>query len=884
MNYAELVLQGKFPYRDFYYYLPPLNLLFDIITWKLSFGLLIVYRAWWFAQRILIFELLLFLLCRYYKPLYAFIACSFASVLGTASVYDLFGDYNQTVVLLAVCLVYCAVAFADASSEKDKCRKLIKAGVVLGLMFLCKQTIFVAAVFTFFIVLAIACRLKKDGSFPRYIAAVFGGVMIIVVPALAVLGLNGAMIPFIEQAFLHTGGKGSLFATLVIRLINKLPHIFAWIMIGEVLMMIYLGNKKNVDGGNSQSGRMAFIVFLLTGCVIFQNNISVFLNALSDYTRFSYIQVIICIGLLLFIAVLMTGCFKRPALRISEEFSLGMCFASCAFILIAGYIADMQSEELANVVFNESGLYSVITEFLYFAVFYAVILVLLKKLLSVKRSADSVNEGKLWISCGAFAAIYSSSMASGSELPYNGMWIGLCFILCEAFSVMVYDKRLEHILKYSLTFGCGILSFACMAQKTMVSYVWWGCDSESRSEKTYTTDISALKGFRFSEDMKNTLEGITELIEDNCDEDAVIYGFPYIKLFNILTERYNFETFVPVMFYDVVDDLYVDKENELLKDNLPDIIIWQDIPGCMETHEEAYRDGELLEQRNTEAYFKEILPTEYYILGTYDNITVYKLRDNSGAACFAGGSGTYEDPYLIETAEQLINFSTLVNEGSSFEGCYISQTEDIDLAGYDWTPVGEFGLETYFCGVYNGNGHIIKNIELEESDSNVGGVFGVLGGEVYNLGVEYGSISGACAGGIASHSGGVGAKIINCYTDISVSGYRAGGIADNFSGAIENCFSFGELTGIETANVVSYNSAQSISNVFVCSEALTSAFYTEDLNDSRITYCAEEAFASGTVADQLNTYVEEWNSEDEEDSILLNAWTVGSDGHPVFAD
>ena len=45
VNYAELVLHGKFPYRDFYYYLPPLNILIDVMLWKLSFGSLFIYRA-----------------------------------------------------------------------------------------------------------------------------------------------------------------------------------------------------------------------------------------------------------------------------------------------------------------------------------------------------------------------------------------------------------------------------------------------------------------------------------------------------------------------------------------------------------------------------------------------------------------------------------------------------------------------------------------------------------------------------------------------------------------------------------------------------------------------------------------------------------------------
>ena len=55
VNYVELIWHGKVPYRDFYYYLPPLNLLVDAVFWKLSFGSLLVYRFWWVLQRASIF-------------------------------------------------------------------------------------------------------------------------------------------------------------------------------------------------------------------------------------------------------------------------------------------------------------------------------------------------------------------------------------------------------------------------------------------------------------------------------------------------------------------------------------------------------------------------------------------------------------------------------------------------------------------------------------------------------------------------------------------------------------------------------------------------------------------------------------------------------------
>lgn len=77
------------------------------------------------------------------------------------------------------------------------------------------------------------------------------------------------------------------------------------------------------------------------------------------------------------------------------------------------------------------------------------------------------------------------------------------------------------------------------------------------------------------------------------------------------------DTFVPVLFYDVVDDQYVLQEDELLQENLPDIVIWKDdVPNCKKVHEESYRNGEKLKPtRAGKCNFGRLLGTRYTLLG-----------------------------------------------------------------------------------------------------------------------------------------------------------------------------------------------------------------------------------------------------------------------------
>ena len=55
---------------------------------------------------------------------------------------------------------------------------------------------------------------------------------------------------------------------------------------------------------------------------------------------------------------------------------------------------------------------------------------------------------------------------------------------------------------------------------------------------------------------------------------------------------------------------------------------------------------------------------------------------------FAGGSGTEEDPWQIETVEQLAYLASTVNDGSKsgYMGAYFALTADLDMTGVDWTP------------------------------------------------------------------------------------------------------------------------------------------------------------------------------------------------------
>ena len=180
--------------------------------------------------------------------------------------------------------------------------------------------------------------------------------------------------------------------------------------------------------------------------------------------------------------------------------------------------------------------------------------------------------------------------------------------------------------------------------------------------------------------------------------------------------------------------------------------------------------------------------------------------------------------YHISTAEQLAGLAQLVNADpgtTNFAGKTFYLDNDLDLSGHEWISIGtvlggDFP-EYSFCGVFDGQGHVISNLYSHESDIEGAdeshnllrnALFGsVYNGEVKNLGVADAEIwidpkddSAAGKGILVDWMG--KSKITNCWTSGSIySGTKTeksiGGIVGiTMQGCtISGCYSTATLTG-----------------------------------------------------------------------------------------
>lgn len=225
------------------------------------------------------------------------------------------------------------------------------------------------------------------------------------------------------------------------------------------------------------------------------------------------------------------------------------------------------------------------------------------------------------------------------------------------------------------------------------------------------------------------------------------------------------------------------------------------------------------------------------------------------------GCGTKETPYLIQSADDVMRLSQIVNDGEHFKGCWFKQTNNIDLSGIKFIPIGELGTENYFDGIYDGDGHYIENLTIEGENNN--GFFGQLGGTIMNFGIESGNISGICVGGISSHSANPKALIINCYSKAVLSGARTGGIADNFNGTILNCYSKAILQGDIQGTIVSYGA--------MCME---NCIDEETMSREAVSLLNDTVFSSATIGGVAYHDLNLWNLDNEGNVKLSNRKTA----------
>ena len=172
------------------------------------------------------------------------------------------------------------------------------------------------------------------------------------------------------------------------------------------------------------------------------------------------------------------------------------------------------------------------------------------------------------------------------------------------------------------------------------------------------------------------------------------------------------------------------------------------------------------------------------------------------AAELAGG--TKDHPFVVKTPEDLVG---LINKLVSGRTNYIVMEDNVDMTGVtDWTPLFDIPYQPngYPYIDFDGQNHVISNLTSKtEGAYDYCGLFGVLCGNVRNLGVENADVT--CTGGTGILAGYLGHSTYGkpCYIEnvwvtgkLAAKGY-CGGMFGNIADEshITNCYANVEVTG-----------------------------------------------------------------------------------------
>ena len=162
-------------------------------------------------------------------------------------------------------------------------------------------------------------------------------------------------------------------------------------------------------------------------------------------------------------------------------------------------------------------------------------------------------------------------------------------------------------------------------------------------------------------------------------------------------------------------------------------------------------------------YTKYDLTTNY----TTDNIDISTLNGITifPTTCFgiaSGNDGSQGKPYTITSPEELQLLAIVVNKGITLTGKYIQLSNDLDMYGIAFRPIG-VDSGSKFCGHFDGGGYIISNLNINIDDTCIG-LFGFVNDN--NATVQNITISNATINGDEYVGGIVGAldngSIMNC--------------------------------------------------------------------------------------------------------------------------
>ncbi len=641
--YAWRLNNGDVLYKDIFCFLPPYFIYIITSLYNIFGSFLLGYQLFGLVLRFLEMCAVYSIINSFTSKNISFLASFAGMVLEISYLMNMPFDANQ---LLRFYIIMSAFFCMKALEQKKELLinvYLILSGIWLGIGMFSKQTCIVIIFFAF---LGIGLfYLSEKGIIYTLKREVFFilGIAIACIPGILILIIQKSFSNFIYCITVSMSVKGGAEGVLE-RLFHYQTH-FVEILIAVFVIILLFGQDQYRKHYKRKTFTkltrvMAREIYLIILFFLILYRICQIID-IETGNMVSY--KVIIIGTISYILIRLIMAFLKEAiLKVPQEILAMMKKLTpiiiCVVLFLIIIIVYKLDYSWKSKVYYQLSLFS-LKRGLVNVIFWVMFLVLICQIIQFIMKRKIYGGFRCFVlnafgMCLLGVGMISSVVEELYIFPIAALFFALLFNAVLNYTTIENEETINNV-PYKVLVGSPIVGIVLLViaitviQKQVNLYQWhgWTCVGLGRNDVRYVySDIAGLEGYVLDVETEDVYKTIVELIEENTNEDDIVYEFPHIALFNVLTER-SMGTYSPVHYFDVCPDEIAVKDADYLDSNPPRMVIWCEFgEDLWNFHEAYYRNGKESGQREIRDFYWNVVQQNYTKLYEYQSISVW-LRE-----------------------------------------------------------------------------------------------------------------------------------------------------------------------------------------------------------------------------------------------------------------
>ena len=569
--YANMILDGQVPYRDFDLLFPPLyTYLITAITWAFGENLIVmrIFGIFVFLANAIIFYLIFkLILPSWVSAVSTVLTLAVFQSTNVFISYDYVNIWDLFAFLSFYFLLKTTLELRDGA-EVNSIRRFFIVGFLAMCGTLVRQSSGVLLIAFILLFIAIAYWLKIVRIGKKEVGSFILGLTISFILISAPLLATGSFGPFIDQT-LFSGSKGS-FSNMLYGWMER--TLIGYIHLDDVLLIIAI----------------VFCSFVII-CLASREH--------GDYPDNKLLIVCQTIAFMAIVLILLAFLYSSNDVssKLADHFS--------------SYVNDV------------------------FLITTALMIVMFVYLAAYRRSISKVRREEIAILM-MLGLIFTLNWGSGTSggLSFNEGCFGYALIAAVLLwgSTKIKYNTMRRLLKLSVIGFVIFLISTSICVKVVEPYSWWGIQSESYEETCCHSSLDYFSGVELTENEKYVYESAVNDIESNIG-DGDLYVYSRAMVFYTLTGELPVVK-SPVAWFDVSLNSTIGEDLEYLQANNPEIIVFADHGDYAITeHEKSFDIGDNHRSLyNWLLHCRDDSDSNYTTISSYvlQNISIYILKLN----------------------------------------------------------------------------------------------------------------------------------------------------------------------------------------------------------------------------------------------------------------